>query len=58
VVLAAHEWSGEPENRGPRQHAQVGWVDADALPKDVETTASAVHRCLKGGPQVSFDGWK
>ncbi|MFF9241019.1 NUDIX domain-containing protein [Streptomyces sp. NPDC014776] len=58
VVFVAHEWSGEPENREPRKHAQVCWVDTDAIPEEfVETTASALHRYLSGGPQVSLDGW-
>lgn len=25
---------------------------------ELETTASALHRYLSGGPQVSLDGWK
>ncbi|MFD4175930.1 NUDIX domain-containing protein [Streptomyces anulatus] len=59
VVFAAHDWTGEPENREPRKHAQVRWVDADAIPDEfVETTASALHRYLSDGPQVSLDGWK
>ncbi|MGW1074316.1 NUDIX domain-containing protein [Streptomyces sp. NPDC002537] len=59
VVFVAHEWAGEPENREPRKHAQVRWVDADAIPEEfVETTASALHRYLSGGPQVSLGGWK
>ncbi|MFI9254815.1 NUDIX domain-containing protein [Streptomyces sp. NPDC053069] len=58
VVFVADEWSGEPENREPRKHAQVRWVDAHAIPDEfVETTASALHRYLSGGPQVSLDGW-
>ncbi|MDN0193514.1 NUDIX domain-containing protein [Streptomyces sp. S.PNR 29] len=58
VVFVAHEWSGEPENREPRKHAQVRWVDTGAIPKEfVETTASALHRYLAGEPQVSLDGW-
>jgi len=40
-------------------HAQVCWVDADAIPEEfVDTTASALHRYLAGGPQVSLDGWQ
>ncbi|MEU7562926.1 NUDIX domain-containing protein [Streptomyces eurythermus] len=59
VVFVAHEWTGEPENREPRKHAQVRWVDADAIPEQfVDTTSSALHRYLSGGPQVSLDGWK
>jgi 8-oxo-dGTP pyrophosphatase MutT (NUDIX family) len=59
VVFAAHEWTGEPENREPRKHSQVRWVDADAIPEEfVETTAIALHRYLGGGPQVSLNGWK
>jgi 8-oxo-dGTP pyrophosphatase MutT (NUDIX family) len=59
VVFVAYEWAGEPENREPRKHAQVCWVDADAIPENfVETTASALHRYLTDGPQVSLDGWK
>ena len=58
VVFAAHEWTGDPENREPRKHTQVCWVDTDAIPGEfVETTASALHRYLTGGPQVSLDGW-
>ncbi|KUL46736.1 NUDIX domain-containing protein [Streptomyces regalis] len=59
VVFAAYEWTGEPENREPRKHAQVRWVDADAIPEEfVNTTANALHRYLQSGPQVSLDGWK
>ncbi|MFE1286337.1 NUDIX domain-containing protein [Streptomyces sp. NPDC058751] len=59
VVFAAHEWTGKPENREPRKHAQVRWIDADAIPEAfVDTTASALHRYLTDGPQVSLDGWK
>ncbi|WUH40475.1 NUDIX domain-containing protein [Streptomyces sp. NBC_00444] len=58
VVFAAHEWTGEPENRETRKHSQVCWVDADAVPDTfVDTTASALHRYLTDGPQVSLDGW-
>ncbi|WP_030546710.1 NUDIX domain-containing protein [Streptomyces albus] len=59
VVFAAHEWTGEPENREPRKHAQVRWVDADAIPEEfVDTTASALHRYLSDGPEVSLSGWR
>ncbi len=59
VVFAAHEWTGEPENREPRKHAQVRWVGVDAIPEEfVDTTASALHSYLSDGPQVSLDGWK
>ncbi|WP_445526365.1 NUDIX domain-containing protein [Streptomyces cyslabdanicus] len=64
VVFVAHEWAGKPANREPRKHAQVRWVDAEAIPEDfVETTASALNHYLEGGhhlnggPQVSLDGW-
>ncbi|MGW6744137.1 NUDIX domain-containing protein [Streptomyces sp. NPDC055025] len=59
VVFATHKWTGEPENREPSKHAQVCWVDADSIPVGfVDTTASALHRYLNSGPQVSLDGWK
>lgn len=59
VVFAAHEWTGEPENREPRKHAQVCWTDTDAIPEHfVDTTSSALHRYLSGGTQVSLDGWR
>ncbi|WUJ33110.1 NUDIX domain-containing protein [Streptomyces sp. NBC_00386] len=59
VVFTADKWTGEPENREPRKHAQVRWVDADAIPTEfVDTTASALHRYLAGGPEVSLDGWR
>ncbi|MCF3143704.1 NUDIX domain-containing protein [Streptomyces platensis] len=58
VVFAAHDWTGEPENREPHKHSQVRWVDADAVPDAfVDTTASALHRYLADGPQVSLEGW-
>lgn len=58
VVFAAHEWTGEPENREPRKHSQVRWVDADAIPDAfVDTTASALHHYLTSGADVSLDGW-
>ncbi|WP_406398796.1 NUDIX domain-containing protein [Streptomyces sp. NBC_00879] len=58
VVFAAHEWTGEPENREPRKHSQVRWIDANAIPKEfVDTTASALSRYLTEGSQVSLDGW-
>ncbi|WP_329326909.1 NUDIX domain-containing protein [Streptomyces luteogriseus] len=58
VVFAAHEWTGEPENREPRKHSQVSWVDANAIPEAfVDTTASALHHYLSNGPEVSLDGW-
>ncbi|MEV7434586.1 NUDIX domain-containing protein [Streptomyces griseoviridis] len=59
VVFAAHEWTGEPENREPSKHAQVCWVDADAIPTEfVNTTASALYRYLMDGPEFSLDGWQ
>ncbi|AXG77548.1 NUDIX domain-containing protein [Streptomyces paludis] len=58
VVFAAHEWTGEPENREPRKHSRVSWVDADAIPQDfVDTTASALHHYLTSGAEVSLAGW-
>ncbi|MEW2269723.1 NUDIX domain-containing protein [Streptomyces griseofuscus] len=58
VVFAAHEWTGEPENREPRKHSQVRWVDVGAIPAAfVPTTASALNRYIDGGPQVSIYGW-
>ncbi|MFE7243526.1 NUDIX domain-containing protein [Streptomyces sp. NPDC057580] len=58
VVFAAHEWTGEPENREPRKHSQVRWVDAEAIPEPfVDTTASALRRYLSGGLDVSIQGW-
>lgn len=59
VVLAAHNWTGEPENREPRKPAQVCWVDTDAIPAPfVDTTVSALDRYLGGGPDVSLNGWE
>lgn len=59
IVFVAHEWSGEPENREPKKHAQVRWVSTDAIPEEfVDTTASALHRYLTGGPEVSLNGWE
>jgi 8-oxo-dGTP pyrophosphatase MutT (NUDIX family) len=59
VVFAAHEWTGEPENREPRKHSQVRWVDTNAIPEAfVDTTASALHGYLSDRSQVSLDGWR
>ncbi|MCW8219184.1 MULTISPECIES: NUDIX domain-containing protein [Streptomyces] len=59
VVFATHEWSGETENREPRKHAQVCWVDANIIPESfVETTASALRHYLSKGREVSLDGWR
>jgi 8-oxo-dGTP pyrophosphatase MutT (NUDIX family) len=58
VVFAAREWTGEPENREPHKHAQVRWVDTDAIPGAfVATTAGAVHHYLRHGSDVTLDGW-
>ncbi|MGW4983267.1 NUDIX domain-containing protein [Streptomyces mirabilis] len=59
VVFATHEWTGEPENREPHKHTQVRWVHADSIPEEfVDTTASALHRYLTDGLQVSLDCWR
>ncbi|MDX3054226.1 NUDIX domain-containing protein [Streptomyces sp. NE06-03E] len=59
VVFATHEWTGEPENREPRKHSRVCWVDADAIPDAfVDTTAKALTQHLQGSQDVSLDGWK
>ncbi|MEV6450212.1 NUDIX domain-containing protein [Streptomyces anulatus] len=58
VVFAADDWTGEPENREPRKHSQVRWIDANAIPEAfVDTTASALHHYLNDGLEVSLDGW-
>ncbi|MEV6791118.1 NUDIX domain-containing protein [Streptomyces sp. NPDC051320] len=58
LVFAADEWTGEPENREPRKHSQVRWVDAHAIPEAfVHTTAHALQKYLSGSFQVSLDGW-
>jgi 8-oxo-dGTP pyrophosphatase MutT (NUDIX family) len=58
VVFAAHEWSGELDNREPRKHAQVRWVDTDCLPDQfVPTTAAALRSYLRGGSPMTLSGW-
>ncbi|MBO0819562.1 MAG: NUDIX domain-containing protein, partial [Nocardiopsaceae bacterium] len=58
VVFAAHEWTGEPENREPPKHAYVGWVDTATIPDNfVHTTRDALRQYLTGGVRVSIDGW-
>ncbi|MFF7652178.1 NUDIX domain-containing protein [Streptomyces sp. NPDC007983] len=58
VVFASHEWTGEPINAEPGKHAQVRWVDTDAIPDAfVSTTGSALAQYLSGGAEVSLDGW-
>ncbi|GLF96978.1 NUDIX domain-containing protein [Streptomyces yaizuensis] len=58
VVFAAHEWTGEPENREPRKHSQVRWVDADSVPEAfVATTRDALMNHLSQGASISVHGW-
>lgn len=58
VVFATHEWTGEPENREPRKHAQVRWTPTTDLPEPfVPSTAEALHHYLTHGPTVSLHGW-
>jgi 8-oxo-dGTP pyrophosphatase MutT (NUDIX family) len=58
VVFAAHDWSGEPENREPDKHSQVRWAPTDALPENfVPSTAGALRHYLTGGPQFSLVRW-
>lgn len=59
VVFATNEWTGEPENREPRKHSQVRWIDTAAIPEEfVDTTASALQHYLTDGTHVSLDGWQ
>ncbi|XUL89760.1 NUDIX domain-containing protein [Streptomyces galilaeus] len=60
VVFVADKWSGEPENREPLKHAQVRWVQVDALPeKFVRGNGQALRQYLDGvEPQVSPYGWE
>ncbi|WP_404819425.1 NUDIX domain-containing protein [Streptomyces marincola] len=59
VVFAAHAWTGEPENREPRKHSRVCWVDTDAIPENfVDTTSSALHGYIAGDTDISLGGWR
>jgi 8-oxo-dGTP pyrophosphatase MutT (NUDIX family) len=59
VVFATHDWAGEPENREPRKHSQVRWVDTSAIPVAfVDTTASALRKYLSSGQEISLQGWE
>ncbi|MFJ3900841.1 NUDIX domain-containing protein [Streptomyces sp. NPDC090025] len=59
VVFAAHDWTGEPENREPRKHSQVRWVDTSTIPGTfVDTTASALEKYLSSGQDISLQGWE
>ena len=60
VVFVADKWSGEPENREPLKHAQVRWVQADAVPEEfVRGNGQALRQYLDGvGPTVSPYGWE
>ncbi|MEU1877905.1 NUDIX domain-containing protein [Streptosporangium sp. NPDC020072] len=58
VVFAVHEWLGTLTNGEPHKHAQVRWIPTTELPQNfVSTTASALHRYLAGGPDISLDSW-
>ncbi|WP_427921082.1 NUDIX domain-containing protein [Streptomyces sp. cg40] len=60
VVFVADKWSGEPENREPAKHAQVRWVQVDAVPAEfVRGNGQALRQYLDGvEPQVSPYGWE
>ncbi|MGY1500117.1 NUDIX domain-containing protein [Streptomyces sp. QTS52] len=58
VVFVTHDWTGEPENREPDKHAEVRWVEVDALPEEfVRSSAGALRHHLGGGPLLSLAGW-
>lgn len=60
VVFATHDWTGEPENREPDKHAEVRWVEVDALPGEfVRTSGVALRSYLGGGGlDISLAGWR
>ncbi|MEV0737587.1 NUDIX domain-containing protein [Streptomyces sp. NPDC050549] len=60
VVFVADKWSGEPENREPLKHAQVRWVQVDAVPEEfVRGNGQALRQYLNGvEPQVSPYEWE
>ncbi|WP_406456996.1 NUDIX domain-containing protein [Streptomyces sp. NBC_01622] len=60
VVFVADTWSGEPENREPLKHAQVRWVQLDAVPEEfVRGNGQALRQYLDGvEPRVSPYGWE
>ncbi|WP_043684122.1 NUDIX domain-containing protein [Streptomyces xylophagus] len=59
VVFATDKWTGEPENREPLKHAEVRWVDVDAVPGNfVRGNAGALDHYLSGSwTEVSLHGW-
>jgi 8-oxo-dGTP pyrophosphatase MutT (NUDIX family) len=58
VVFATDEWTGELTNPEPDKHAQVRWVDTNAIPQEfVPSTANALAHYLSGDVQVTLRGW-
>lgn len=59
VVFVTDEWTGEAENREPLKHAQVRWVQVDAVPEEfIRGNGRALRQYLDGvEPQVSLHGW-
>ena len=59
VVFVADKWTGEAENREPLKHAQVRWVQVDAVPEEfVRGNGLALRQYLDGvEPQVRLYGW-
>ncbi|GIG63158.1 hypothetical protein Lfu02_75300 [Longispora fulva] len=58
VVFAARRWQGQPVNAEPDRHAQVTWINTDAIPTNfVATTATALASYLDGRIDVSTEGW-
>jgi 8-oxo-dGTP pyrophosphatase MutT (NUDIX family) len=60
LVFATDKWTGEAENREPLKHAQVRWVQVDAVPEEfVRGNRVALRQYLDGvEPQVRLYGWE
>ncbi|MFI6409234.1 NUDIX domain-containing protein [Streptomyces sp. NPDC050548] len=60
VVFVTDKWSGDPENREPLKHAQVRWVQVDAVPEEfVRGNGQALRQYLDGvEARVSPYGWE
>jgi len=58
ALKVAHIIHGALAHREPLKHAQVRWVDVDAVPEAfVSSTASALQHYLSGGVGISLGGW-
>ena len=49
-VFLAHSYEGEPRNREPDKHAEIGWFALGALPQPLSAAAAGALKALSALP--------